>query len=189
MPNFKKALALPAIALLWTGCGMAAPAAEAPASSVAIPGGALDMALMDRADVFTSTPQAATATGACLIGDEYVKRINAGRYAEVADLFAENGMMLEPIRKAPARGREEIRKFYQTVIAPMKPNVIPVSYVGEGRDCVMTLATRYQIDGKDRYVLTSVDHFVLDDEGKALSMLVYARPVAHAQLSGPSMEK
>ena len=49
----------------------------------------------------------------------------------------------------------------------------PASFIQEGNECVMELETK---DSKRRFVLTAIDHFTVDQNGKATHFVVYFRP-------------
>lgn len=172
---------LPGIAFTVAGvAALAAPCTAMAASApMVLPGGLLDPSFPN-ADVYVGTPKAAQPSDnpACKVAHEYVTLINAGDYARVADLYAEHATFLEPTRPT-LFGREAIRAFYVKRIGSMKPQVMPVSYLGEGRECVVTLALGTKIGDEQRYVLVSVDHFQLDEDGKVLSMTAFARPERH----------
>ena len=74
------------------------------------------------------------------------------------------------------KGRAQIDEFYTKYIGGMKPHVIAVAYTGDDRQCMVALANRVELDGKPRYMLASVDHFILREDGKIDSMVAFARP-------------
>lgn len=143
---------------------------------MAIAGGALDPAY-NQADVYLETPRSAPVPSgrACALAASYVGLINVGDYFGAAALFADDATFLEPIRPL-LKGRAQIDEFYSKTIGAMKPNVIAVAYTGGDRECMVALANRTQLDGKTRYHLASVDHFILRDDGKVDSMVAFARP-------------
>lgn len=141
-----------------------------------VPGGQLDPAFPD-ADVYIGTPVAATAPGgrACAVAQRYVELINAGDYAGVAALYADDATFLEPMRPT-LQGRAQIDEFYTKRIGSMKPQIVAVAYLGNDAECMITLTRRVEIGGQQRYVLVSVDHFLVDAKGKISSMAAFARP-------------
>jgi hypothetical protein len=58
----------------------------------------------------------------------------------------------------------------------MKPQIVAVAYTGDDRQCMVALAHRVELGGRPRYMLASVDHFILRDDGKIDSMVAFARP-------------
>ena len=61
-----------------------------------------------------------------------------------------------------------------------KDVIAPVAFVGNESECMMELAMEMPVDGRPRWILVSVDHFVLDDDGKVKLMVVFARPPTKA---------
>lgn len=159
-----------ASALLW---GAGAQAIEAP---MVVAGGQLDPAFPG-ADVYIGTPAvpAVPATRACAMARRYVELINAGKYAEVAALYADSATFLEPMRPT-LRGREQIDAFYTRRIGAMAPKIAATSYLGDERECMVALALQTEIAGQQRWVMVSVDHFILGADGRISSMTAYARP-------------
>jgi hypothetical protein len=158
---------------LAAACAAGATAApEAPPLMVA--GGALDPSLRPR-DVYLATPTAAVAdpATACTVAARYVELVNARRYPELAALFAPDGIFYEP-SQAIARGRAAIEAA-QRKIGVIKPQIVPVAYVGNRTDCMVELAVGVEIDGKPRHMLVSIDHFTVDDKGLATRMIAFAR--------------
>jgi len=145
-------------------------------AAMTIAGGTLDPGY-DKADVYLETPRSASVPPgrACALAARYVALINAGDYRGAASLFADDATFLEPMRPS-LKGRAQIDEFYTKVIGGMKPQVIAVAYTGGDRECMVALANRTELDGKARYHLASVDHFILREDGKVDSMVAFARP-------------
>jgi hypothetical protein len=139
-----------------------------------VAGGALDPSLRPR-DVYLDAPAAAVAdpATACALAERYVAAVNAGRYADIAALFAPDGIFYEP-SQAIARGRAAIEEA-QRRIGRIKPRIVPVAYVGNETDCMVELAVGVRIDGRQRFMLVSIDHFTIDDNGLASRMIAFAR--------------
>jgi hypothetical protein len=161
----------------WAALCFAGPVTAVPALQEAplpVTGGALDPALRPR-DVYLDTPAAAVAdpATACTVAERYVALVNARRYPELAALFAPDGIFYEP-SQAIARGRRAIEEA-QRKIGEIKPQIIPVAYVGNKTDCMVELSVGVQVDGKPRSMLVSIDHFTIDDKGLATRMIAFAR--------------
>lgn len=139
-------------------------------------GGPLDPAFPD-ADIFVGAPEPARVPPgrACAVARRYVDLINAGDYAGVAALYADDASLLEPMRPG-LHGRAQIDEFYSRRIGGMKPRLVATSILGDDVECMIALALRVGIDGQERYALVSVDHFQLDAQGRILSMTAFARP-------------
>ncbi len=161
--------------------GAMAAISAGPASAIETPmiiaGGQLDPAFPG-ADVYIGMPAVPSVPPgpACAMAQRYVELINAGKYAEVAALYADNATFLEPMRPT-LRGREAIDAFYTRRIGAMAPRIAAVSYLGNDRECMVALALETEIAGQKRWALVSVDHFILDTDGKIASMTAFARPV------------
>lgn len=151
-------------------------AMSAPADSVTVAGGTLDPAYPD-ADVYLGTPEAAAVPdgAACKVAARYVELVNAGDAAGAAALYSDDAVILEPVRKT-IRGRAEVDEFYATRLARMRPHIVAVSILGNDRECMIELANRMDVDGAPRFVLVSIDHFTLDEDGKVAHMVAFARP-------------
>lgn len=147
-----------------------------PASAqVVVAGGALDPAISD-VDVYLDRPVSAEAPAgrACLAAQAYVALVNAGRYAEIPEMFEVDAVMADP--GGPIhRSRGEIRGFYEGPIRNMRPEVVAVAYVGDDVDCMVELVNHRPVNGQPRWVLASVDHFTLAPNGKIARMVAFAR--------------
>jgi hypothetical protein len=146
-------------------------------SPMVIPGGHLDPAFPN-ADVYIGTPDnpAPPPGRACALAARYVELVNAGKYLEVARLFADDATFLEPMRPT-LHGRAQIDEFYTKRIGGMAPQVMAVKYYGDDTECMVELALQVDLAGQKRWVLVSMDHFILGEDGKVKSMTAFARPV------------
>ena len=129
-------------------------------------------------DVFPTKPEAATVHGkSCEVAKRYVDLTNAKQYGELHTLFAEDAVFLTPVGKV-LRGSKEIGAFYSTMIESLGADLVPISFISDGADCVMELAARTKNDkaaGKG-FQLSAIDHFTVNAEGKIIHMIVYVRP-------------
>jgi hypothetical protein len=141
-----------------------------------VPGGEIDPALAETVDVFRDTPAAGAATPAWRQAQRYIELVQARDFAGLPDLFTEDAIIFPPLRRKPAIGRDEIVDFYLNTVAKVCPHVIAVSIHGEGTECFMELATQFDVGGRQRYVLTTIDHFTLAPDGRFSRMIVYVRP-------------
>jgi SnoaL-like domain len=169
-------MADPISAILLALAPIAAGAAMTTDFPFAIPGGQLDPAFPD-ADVYAGTPDnpAPPPGRACALAARYVELVNAGKYLDVARLFADDASFLEPMRPT-LHGRAQIDEFYTRRIGAMAPQVKSVKYFGDDRECMVELALQVELAGQKRWVLVSMDHFILNDAGKVQSMTAFARP-------------
>lgn len=130
-----------------------------------------------RADIFESKPPAASVQGkpACKTAQVYVDRINAGQYDKISGLFAADAVFLTPTGPI-LTSREEIGQFYRKLLGTLRPAIVPISFINEGRTCVMELAAATQVDNPTQYKLSAIDHFTMNDTGQIAHMIVYLRP-------------
>lgn len=141
-----------------------------------VPGGVLDPAHADKRDVFIGTPKDAKASPAYRLAQTYVELVQARDFHKLPDLFTDDAVIYPPLRRAPVVGRAEIEDFYANTIAKVTPIAKAVSIYGEGDDCFMELSIPMDVDGEERYVLTTIDHFTLAPDGRFNRMIVYLRP-------------
>ncbi|MCX7864517.1 MAG: nuclear transport factor 2 family protein [Novosphingobium sp.] len=158
------------------GAVMLLSAVAAEASPMIAPGGLLDPAFAD-ADVYIGKPESPPPPSgkACRIAARYVELVNAGSYAEVAALFAENATLLEPMRLS-LQGRRQIEDFYVRRIGSMAPEVMAVAWFGNETECIVELARKSSIKGQERWVLVAADHFIIGPDGRIRSMTAFTRP-------------
>jgi hypothetical protein len=112
--------------------------------------------------------------GPCQVAKQYVSLINKGEYDALGGLFADNAVYQGPDGKT-RHGSKEIGEFYVKMLTRLRPHMKPASFVEQGSECVMELENK---DSKGRYVLTAIDHFTVDQNGKATHFVVYFRPGA-----------
>jgi len=115
----------------------------------------------------------AAANGACDAPREYVKVISAGNYDAVGALFADDAVYMGPDGKT-RHGSKEIGEFYKQFLGAYKPQIRAVSFIQQDRDCIMELENKSKKSGE--YVLTAIDHFTVDSQGKVAKFIVYVRP-------------
>jgi predicted SnoaL-like aldol condensation-catalyzing enzyme len=116
---------------------------------------------------------ATDGAGPCQVARQYVSLINQGRYDELGGLFADNAVYQGPDGKTH-HGSKEIGEFYVKMLT-RRPHMKAASFIQQGSECVMELENK---DSKGRYVLTAIDHFTVDQNGKATHFVVYFRPGA-----------
>ena len=142
------------------------------AEAIAVPGGVLDPAFVG-ADVYVGTPKSGDP-GDTLAGktaQKYIAYLHDGRYADLAALFTDDAIFLDPLRRG-VKGPDQVRAFYEKTVGPMKTEIIGVSYVASGSSCMVELAIKVNIQGQERYI----DHFTVNAAGKITRMIVYLRP-------------
>ena len=117
---------------------------------------------------------ATNGAGPCQVAKQYVSLINKGQYGALGGLFADNAVYQGPDGKTH-HGSKEIGEFYVKMLTRLRPHMKPASFIEQGSECVMELENK---DSKGRYVLTAIDHFTVDQNGKATHFVVYFRPGA-----------
>ncbi len=162
------------IAVACVAGGFALPAVAE--EGAAIPGGILDPAFAG-ADVYKETPKEADPGNvlACQVGKKYLGFLRERKYADMAALFADDAIFLDPLRKSQA-GKLNVREFYEKTVGPWAPKAIGVDFVGSGNECIFLMAVEGTVAGQRRYVLAGLDHFTLNEAGKIKRMLVFNRP-------------
>jgi hypothetical protein len=113
------------------------------------------------------------ATDTCETPRDYVKLINSGRYDAIGGLFADDAVYMGP-DGTTRNGRKEIAEFYQKVLGAMRLQLKAASYIQEGNNCLVELENKDKRSG--RYDLISIDHFIIDPQGKVSKFIVYLRP-------------
>ena len=145
-------------------------------TELSVPGGVLDPAHADKRDVFIGTPADAVASPAYRLAQTYVELVQSREFHKLPDLFTDDAVIYPPLRRAPVVGRAAIVDFYNNTIAKVTPVAKAVSIHGEGNDCFMELSIPMDVDGEQRYVLTTIDHFTLAPDGRFNRMIVFLRP-------------
>jgi len=117
---------------------------------------------------------ARTGAGPCQVARQYVSLINKGQYGALGGLFSDDAVYEGPDGKT-RHGSKEIGEFYVKMLSRLRPHMKPMSFIQQGNECVMELENK---DSTGRYVLTAIDHFTVDQNGKATHFVVYFRPGA-----------
>lgn len=111
-------------------------------------------------------------TAARAFAEQYVCYVNAGKYEQLATLFAADAAFLGPGGR-DFHGREEIAGFYTSFLPTITPRVRLASFVEAGDSCVYELEA--QVDEQAEYVLSAIDHVTLDRDGLAIRFAVYTK--------------
>jgi hypothetical protein len=161
---------------LAVGLALALMSSAQAAPNIMVSGGELDGRITS-ADVYVGVPKEAPvpASPACRMAKRYLAFITSGEVGKIADLFEPDAVHMGALGSY-LRGHDEINKFFIDVIGPLKSPVIPVTYAGNGPDCLVAVAVSQKIDGQPRWVLKVVDHFTLGRSGKISREVAYPRP-------------
>jgi SnoaL-like domain len=162
-----------AVAMSCTSIGFASPAAVSAATPSHDRAATRASMLVAQASAANRRTGESAARDACETPREYVKLINSDRYDAIGDLFADDAVYMGP-DGTTRKGTKEIGEFYQKFLAPMRLQLKAVSYIQEGNDCLVELENKDKKSG--RYVLISIDHFIIDPQGKVSKFIVYVRP-------------
>jgi hypothetical protein len=119
------------------------------------------------------------------VAARYVELIQAGRYDEVGELWADDAVFQNPVGTV-IRGKAAIKAFYTNFLSSITPDVRAARYATdvEAGVCVLELETRMSRgeDGQWRndptapYSLSAIDRFAINAEGKIQHMIVYTAP-------------
>ncbi len=142
-----------------------------------VPGGELDPKYADKRDVYIGRPKDAVASPAYRQAQKYIELVQARKFEGLPDLFTEDAVIFPPMRRKPVVGRAEIEDFYANTVAKVTPYTVAVAIFGEGNDCFMELAPQFDVDGEQRFLFTTIDHFTLAPDGRFSRMIVYLRPM------------
>ena len=119
------------------------------------------------------------------IADAYVELINAKRYDEVGELWAEDGVLYAP-QGYVFEGKTAVSGFYSGFKDWNIPPMQEVSYAEDkaANACTLELATRmtrdsegnWQTDLTADFSLASLDLFTVNADGKVQKMIAYVAP-------------
>lgn len=107
------------------------------------------------------------------IAHRYVELINAGRYEDVCELFAADGVFLNPLGQRLA-GQSEITAFLLPHLRRQQPTMRVANCVEQGRECWAELEVRHGED--EAFRLAAANHFTLDADERVAEMRVFLRP-------------
>jgi ketosteroid isomerase-like protein len=130
----------------------------------------------------------------CDIATQYVERIQAGRYDEVGELWADDAVFYSPQGKI-IHGKPAIKAFYAQFLATITPIVRAARPVvdASANVCVMELEVRMhrEPDGQSKtdtvngqwktdkdapYSRSAMDRFTINPQGKIQHLIVYLAP-------------
>ena len=119
------------------------------------------------------------------IAEAYVELINSGRYDEVGEMWAEDGILYAP-QGWVFEGKEAVKGFYSSFKDMNIPPMCEVSYSEdkEANTFTLELATRMTRDGEGKWQTdpsaefswASLDLFTINEEGKVQKMIAYIAP-------------
>jgi steroid delta-isomerase len=107
----------------------------------------------------------------------YVELVSAGKFDLIAELYAKDATLEDPVGAPPKRGRDAIRDFYKASAGAAKLDLTgPVRVSGREAAAPMQ-ATLTGPDGK-RAFIDIIDVMSFDEDGLITSMRAYWSPDA-----------
>jgi len=133
----------------------------------------------------TGVSAAPASTRACDIASEYVRLIEAHRYDEVGELWADDAVFYSP-RGVVIRGKAAIKAFYAKFLPTITPinRIARLAWDAQQNVCTMELETRmtrgadgeWKPDAQGAFQAAAVDRFTVSKAGKVQHMIVYLPP-------------
>jgi steroid delta-isomerase len=99
---------------------------------------------------------------------QYIEFMNASDFDSIAELYAENATLEDPIGTEPLHGREAIRKFYADSVGDVKLELSGKPRVAAGQ---VAFPMRARIGGTT--TLEIIDIMVFNDDGQIASMRAF----------------
>ena len=100
----------------------------------------------------------------------YCELVTKGDFEAIADLYAEDATVEDPIGSTPHRGRAAIREFYSRSVGAVRLELEGRVRVA-GREGAGAMIARPTADPKMR--IETLDAMIFDDEGRITSMRAY----------------
>jgi hypothetical protein len=154
---------------------------SASTGQIAAPGGPLEASILD-SEIYSGDPTPAAVPPGCQVAQQYIDLIDSGQYDRVADLYSDDAVVMPPIKSMRAVGHKQIDDFYRNVVGKVRPHMIAVSYASTPGECFQIEAVNRSIDGKTRYSMVTVDHFMINSAGKITQMAAFSRPSSEVKL-------
>lgn len=109
----------------------------------------------------------------------YVAALNAGDLEAIVALYAEDGVVEDPVGSAPKQGIAAIRAFYAESVQLQ----LAVELQGEIRvalnEAAFAFTVSYEYEGR-KTTIAPIDHFVFNAQGKVVSMrALFGKPNIH----------
>jgi steroid delta-isomerase len=98
----------------------------------------------------------------------YIELMNASDFDSIAELYAENATLEDPVGTEPIRGRETIREFYAAAIGDVTLELTGSLRVAAGQ---VAFPMHARIGGTQ--TLDIIDVMVFDDDGRIASMRAF----------------
>ncbi|MFF8596450.1 nuclear transport factor 2 family protein [Streptomyces sp. NPDC015220] len=106
--------------------------------------------------------------------ERYVELIAKGTGAQIAALYAEHGSVEDPVGTGPRAGREALEEFYDRAAAmDSTTELLALRVAGNEAAAHFRVVSR---TGGRTYTCEPIDTFVVDDEGRIVTMRAYWGP-------------
>ncbi len=98
----------------------------------------------------------------------YIELMNAADFDSIAELYAENATLEDPIGTEPRHGREAVREFYAGAVGSVTLELTGSPRVAAGQ---VAFPMRARIGGTE--ILEIIDVMVFNDDGQISSMRAF----------------
>lgn len=113
--------------------------------------------------------------------EAYVRLVAEGKATEVADLYADDATVEDPVGTDVRRGREAILEFYGGLEGLEASTTLHQVKIAAGEAVfAFELVTKV---GDKSYTVSPIDHMVFDDEGRITAMRAFWDPATDMSVS------
>jgi steroid delta-isomerase len=113
--------------------------------------------------------------------ESYVALVADGTAAQVADLYADDATVEDPVGSEVRRGREAILEFYGGLEGLEATTTLHTAKIAAGEAVFsFTLVTKV---GDQSYTVSPIDHMVFDEDGKITAMRAFWDPATDMVVS------
>ena len=100
--------------------------------------------------------------------DRYIEFMNAADFDSIAELYAADATLEDPIGTEPLHGREAVRKFYASAVGNVTLELTGTPRVAAGQ---VAFPMRARIGGTQ--ILEIIDVMIFNDDGQIASMRAF----------------
>lgn len=113
--------------------------------------------------------------------ESYVALVADGTAAQVADLYADDATVEDPVGSEVRRGREAILEFYGGLEGLEATTTLHTAKIAAGEAVFsFTLVTKV---GDQSYTVSPIDHMLFDEDGKITAMRAFWDPATDMVVS------
>lgn len=113
--------------------------------------------------------------------ESYVALVADGTAAQVADLYADDATVEDPVGSEVRRGREAILEFYGGLEGLEATTTLYTAKIAAGEAVFsFTLVTKV---GDQSYTVSPIDHMVFDEDGRITAMRAFWDPATDMVVS------